>query len=159
MQTSNILSVVALGVSAASLAVSSYKAFVDRSRVRAKSILWGNDEDGYSFEVAAVNAGRRSVILTTLRGRYEDGSSMGESLRNDSQGVRLGEDEAFSERIKDEEDSILYHCLPPHSRIVDMWLEDTLGRRYNVRNAKKHLKRFFQSIEPETGAEPEKAPA
>ena len=57
-------------------------------------------------------------------------------------GVRLGENERFSESI-DESHHMLFD-QETGAAVTNLWFEDTLGRRYPVRNAKKHLKRFFK---------------
>jgi hypothetical protein len=142
MHTSEILSIVALAVSVTSLGLSAYMASRDRGKLRTKSTFYAAYE-GRSpvMRVEAVNAGRRPVILTVLGGYYENGDWSGTYIRDDTAGVRLGENEKFSEEI-----DRLHHMLFNHdtgAAVTDLWFQDTLGRRYRVEGAKKHLKQLL----------------
>jgi len=93
------------------------------------------------LRVEAINVGRRPIILTLFGGYYEDGHWRGTYIGDYKTGVRLGENEKFSEDIDD-----LHHMIFDHEEgvtVSDFWFEDTLGRRYPVKGAKKHLGQFF----------------
>jgi hypothetical protein len=80
--------------------------------------------------------------LTLFGGYYEDGNWSGTYIGDHKTGIRLGENEKFSEDIDD-----LHHMLFDHEKSVavsDFWFEDTLGRRYPVKRAKKQLEQFFK---------------
>jgi hypothetical protein len=138
-----IVSIIALVVSVGSLSVSTYVALRDRARLRAKSTFRNWENRPASIEVEAVSVGRRPVILTTIAGHYEDGDRCFTDIGEDKTGIRLQEHERFSEDLTDGPPDLLFH---PRSkaRLTDLWFEDTLRRRYRVKNAKKHLKRLFK---------------
>ncbi|PYK15326.1 MAG: hypothetical protein DME55_13810 [Verrucomicrobia bacterium] len=80
--------------------------------------------------------------MTLLGGYYEDGHWRGTYIGHHDKGVRLGENEKFSEDIDD-----LHHMLFDHEKgvtVSDFWFEDTLGHRYRVKEARKHLEQFFK---------------
>jgi hypothetical protein len=143
MPSSETISAFALVISVTSLGLSAYVALRDRGRVRTKSTFYAAFEDRpASMRVEAVNIGRRPVILTLFGGYYEDGHWRGTYISGYKTGVRLGENDRFSEDIDEQ-----HHMLFDHetgSAVTDLWFEDTLGRRYPVKGAKKHLKRFFE---------------
>jgi hypothetical protein len=138
-----IVSAFALLVSIGSFGVSGYVALRDRARLRATSTFsqWTNRPA--SIKVKAVNAGRRPVILTTLVGYYKDGDSCATDIREDNIGIRLQEHETFSADLTDGSSlDMLFHPISK-AKLTDLWFEDTLGRQYRVKKAKKHLKRLF----------------
>jgi hypothetical protein len=143
MPSPETISTAALAISVTSLALSTYIALRDRGRLRTKSTFYAAHEDRPpSIRVEAVNVGRRPVILTLFGGYYERGHWSGTYIGDHKAGVRLGEKERFSENIDN-----LHHMLFDHDTgtpVSDLWFEDTLGRRYRVKNAKKHLAQFFK---------------
>jgi hypothetical protein len=84
-------------------------------------------------------------------GHYEDGDSATTNIGDDKTGVRLQENEKFSTEVSEAHPSgihaldLLFH---PESRaaLTGLWFEDTLGRRYRVKGAKKHLKQLFKQF-------------
>src|SRR6266436_203467 len=150
MQTSDILSVIALGVSLASFAVSAYIVWSDRGRIRARSIFFPahKDEDSgkerpASMQVEAINLGRRTVILTLLSGEYEDGHTGGTYIGDYKKGIRLSENETFTEDVDQMHNLVFDHRNGV--ALVDLWFEDTPGRRYPVKGAKRDLDRLFKN--------------
>ena len=138
MRATDYLAIAAFLVSLTSLAFSIYFGFLDRSRLKASSRYYPPWEDSPAYiTVSAVNHGRRPIILTWLGGYYKDGNWEATGLGKNKIGLRLGENERFEETI-DSAHNILYNQT--ESRITDLWFEDTLGRRYKVKNAKKDLK-------------------
>lgn len=143
MPSSEIISAFAFAISVTSLGLSAYVALRDRGRVRAKSTFYAATEGRpASMRVEAVNIGRRPVILTLFGGYYENGCWSAVHIGDYKRGVRLEENERFRENIDG-----LHHMLfypETGAAVTDLWFEDTLGRRYRVRGAKKNLKRFFE---------------
>ncbi len=155
MTSFEILSVIALCVSAASLSLGIYLLARDRDRLRARSKFHPACK-GYPawMEVEAVNEGRRPIVLTTLVRDFADGSSASTQLAND-RGVRLDENELFSEDICTGSE-LLYNM--EGCAAIDLWFMDTRGRRYRIEDAKLHLERLlnkqnFLNIDPENGNE------
>jgi hypothetical protein len=143
MPSSETISVVALAISATSLSLSVYMALRDRGRLRTKSIFYAaHDGRPASMEVEAVNVGRRPVILRLVGGYYEDGGWNSQYIGDRKTGVRLEENERFSENIDDLRYMVIDH--ETGVAVTDLWFEDTLGRRYRVKGAKKHLEQFFK---------------
>ena len=139
-----IVSIIALVISIGSLSVYTYVALRDRARLRAKSTFQNWEHRPASVEVEAVNIGRRPVILTTIAGHYEDGDWCFTVIGGEKTGIRLQEHERFSEDITDGSRlDLLFHPISK-ARLTDLWFEDTLQRRYRVKNAKKHLKLLFE---------------
>jgi hypothetical protein len=146
MTNSEIISTIALCVSGVSLGVSTFTSFRDRGRLKATSKYYpaNEDEDGKWWRghilVEAVNTGRRPIILTVFGGNYENEGWCGTYLE-DKKGVRLGENERFTEQV-----NCNHRMLKHNSRdAIDLWFEDTLGRRYRVKHAKKHLRSLLRN--------------
>jgi hypothetical protein len=132
-----------------------YRAHKDRAHLRARSVIWGSrddpDDPSLSLEVKVVNAGRRPVILKAIRGGYEDGERMETGLGDQ---VVLSENETFSKRIGPNDElrnTFLEHAMT-HSKAVDIWFVDTLGRRWKIKNARGHIKLFLKSREEDEAA-------
>jgi hypothetical protein len=88
------------------------------------------------MRITIVNAGRRPLVVRLLVAIPEDGNWFGDYLGDYKTGLRLGEHE-HHEIIWRRQDVL---GGPVHDRIaVDLEVEDSLGRRYPVRDAKKNL--------------------
>jgi len=112
----------------------------DRGKLKAISELCKHEKYGTYLKVKAVNHGRRPILLTMLGTDLPDGSSYSTYLEN--QPIRLGENELFVEDIGF---NSFYVVSPDDYEIaINLWFEDTLGRRYKVKIAKKHLKKLFE---------------
>jgi len=144
VNATDYVAIAALLVSLTSLGFSIYFGFLDRSHLKASSKY--NPEWEHSsahITVSAVNHGRRPIILTLFGGTYEDGNWEGTSLEKDRAGLRLDENERFQETIRSGHDML--HSTLTGSRITDLWFQDTLGRRYKVKNSKKNVKLFWRN--------------
>ncbi len=138
MEPSLYLSAFALLISLISLAWSIHIGNRDKAKLKVSSKIYYQDS-GYPYiELNAVNHGRRPVILTILRARYADGTSVGRYL--DKDGKRLGESESFKQNITID-DGFTVYCDDEGDvkEAVDFCLEDTHGRLYRVQNVKRHL--------------------
>lgn len=145
MTNSDVISIVSLAVSVISAGITGYVVFIDRARVRARSLFYPAyiDEDGTkrsaSMRVDIVNMGRRPVVLTMMGGDFRDGWS-GTYMGEREKGIRLEENGKFTEDINGQHHVIWNREMDTAS---DLWFEDTLGRRYRVKHAKKHLEWLF----------------
>ena len=148
MVTSDVISIVSLAVSAVSLSVSGYVVFIDRARVRARSEFFPAHEDEdkrlrpASMRVEIVNMGRRPVVLTMMGGYYENNGWSGTYLGERDKGIRLEENGRFTEDIDRQHHVVWSREM---DAAIDLWVEDTLGRRYRVKGAKDHLNRLFKN--------------
>ena len=83
---------------------------------------------------------RHAAKPLTLR-YYTQGSAM--LLKSELAGLRLDENERFQETIRSGHDML--HSTLTGSRITDLWFQDTLGRRYKVKNSKKNVQLFWRN--------------
>ncbi len=93
------------------------------------------------MKVEVVNMGRRPVRLALFRGRYEGGGWSGRCLGDPDKGVLLTEGERFTENIEATDHMLLDR--ETGDAATDLWFEDTVGRRYAVRDARENLARLF----------------
>jgi hypothetical protein len=141
-----VLSIIALVISVASFGLSSYLAWRDRSRVQAKSVAHQHERTGEysSVFVTVTNAGRRPVTLRYLLGLYEDGSQGGQCLSQG--GVKLEEGE-FHELEFGKFDGIMING-DNMSDLVDVFLEDSAGKKHKVEGARKNIDMVRKSKHP-----------
>jgi hypothetical protein len=138
MKVSFYLSVCALLVSLFSLVWSIHIGRRDRGKIEATSrlIKYG---DTQCLEVKAVNCGRRPIILTMLWRDFK-GGAVGSYLKDHA--LRLGENEPFEITMRPGD---TYTMSQEGEEAIGLWFEDTVGRRYKVKNAKKNLKKLWES--------------
>ena len=150
MEISLYLSIGAIIIACISLFWSIYLGHRDRGNIKATSKICYTDIASYSekpptrysyLEIKAVNCGRRPVILSMLGTDYSDGS-WGDTLI-EKEGGHLGENEEYKKTVNAGDSDM----ISSKGKItVDFWFEDTLGRRYKVKNAKENLKNFGENI-------------
>lgn len=143
MMTPMALSIVALTVSIASLGWAIYIGSRDRGRLKAYCKAYGDTASGgiTHLEIRAVNHGRRPIILTMLVHSLSGGSWSGDHIEN----IRLCENEIHKIKLTYED---LYHFYPDEMEdeqmTVDLYLEDTLCRRFKVKDAKKNIRMLMK---------------
>lgn len=140
---------IALLISGLSFVLSFYAIRRDNEKLKARSWFFPSyfNEDNQlnvmrRIRIEAVNSGRRPIILTFLGVKYDDGHEKSVYLEHPD-GVHLNEKEKFTQ---DDED--LFSMLYDHengSAAVDMWFEDTLGKRHYIKGAKRHLELYFKN--------------
>lgn len=140
------ISIVALAVSIASFGLSSYLAWRDRSRLKAKSFAREHDRTGEysSVFVSVTNAGRRPIILRSLIGIYADGSKGGISLSES--GVKLQEGE-FYETEFGKFDGIMVNG-DEMSPLIDIVIKDSSGHYHKIENSRANVQLISQSKHP-----------
>ena len=144
MEASIYLSACAIGISFVSLAWAIHIGRRDRGKLKTSSRLrrfgLGPEDEEYEeyLEVKAVNCGRRPIILTMLGADFPNGGWIGGHIKDGM--LRLAENEAFTKDIRPgDPDTMPFEG----EEVIDLWFEDTLGRRYKVKDAKKNLKKLF----------------
>lgn len=140
MEISFYLSIFAILISCISLVWTIYVGYRDRGNIKATSKISysGPDSKYFHLQVKAVNYGRRAVILSMFGVDYSDGSWGGSYIeKKDS---RLAENEKYEITIRVGDSNTM---SPDGEIAVDFWFEDTLGRRYKVKNAKENLKKLW----------------
>lgn len=138
MTWAEIISVVALLVSIASLCSSFFFGLRDRARLVTGSRylpLW--EENPAHVCVSIVNAGRRPVILRMWVGAESTEKWEGHFLGEGTAGLRLGEHERYEFKLEQHD----LHAVTPDEdfQIEDLWFEDTLGRQHTVRDVRANL--------------------
>jgi len=146
MEPSFYLSVGAVLISFISLAWSIHVGNRDRAKLKATSIFYEPEspEEGAPYlEIKVMNYGRRPIILTGIGSEYPSGGWEWTSFLN-KKTVRLGENDKF-EQVIEAGDS---YTVEPFDgeKAIDLWFEDTLGRRYRIKNVKKDLKKLWGKI-------------
>lgn len=136
MTRAEFISVIALLVSVASVCFSVYFNFRDRAHLKTKSVYY-DDPDEYGSPVIkfdVVNAGRRPIVLRMWGGTEEGDKWTGTMLGTDGAGLRLAEHEVFEKRLHAAD----LEELTPDSEVSfrDLWVEDSLGRRHSIKDAK-----------------------
>ena len=140
------ISIVALDVSIASVGLSSYLAWRDRSRLKAKCFAREHEHTGEysSVFVSVTNAGRRPISLRWLAGIYADGSKS--RLFLSENGVKLQEGE-FYETEFGKFDGIMVNG-DDMSPLVDILIEDSAGHRHKIENSRANVQLVNQSKHP-----------
>ena len=139
LQTSDWLAVVALLLSIVSLGVSLYVTLLDRVKIKAFSTLYKKHElNPHTWiEVKIVNHGRRTAVLTRF-GRDIKGGGWEASLLNDKGlGLHLAENEFH--KLDLTSDQVFFVGPKNDEEYIDLWFEDSQGRRHRVKNARRHL--------------------
>ena len=144
MTRPEVISIVALLVSVATFAFWIYFNFRDRANIKTTSRFHAASESGSaSVDFTVVNAGRRPIILRMWSGTDEKGEWVGTFLGEGKSGLRLGEQERFDHSLARND---LFTQTPDEKIIIaDLWVEDTLGRRYEIKDAKKNLALLLNS--------------
>ncbi|EIU1411949.1 hypothetical protein FA362_25950 [Pseudomonas aeruginosa] len=173
-EISLIVSFSAAIISGLSLAVSIYSTHQDRARIHTRSEIFYDATRGLepapSMRVIIVNAGRRPIIMTRFVIISEQGNwftplrELGahelqevvtearlliEKFVAQNTSIRLSEGDIFELIIHHDDDRILYSFFEDSQREAkDIQIEDVLGRRYWIKDAKKNisnLKSFFSN--------------
>lgn len=137
MPSPTFISITALVVSIAGFALSSYLAWRDRANVQATSDVHVHDRTGEfsSISIYITNSGRRPVNIIYLWGKYEDKSEGG--IRLAEIGKKLNEGDIYElefgkfDRMMVSGDDL--------SGLVDIFIKDSAGRRYKVKDSKRNI--------------------
>jgi hypothetical protein len=141
MATSDVIASLALVVSVLSAAVTFYFHFRDRPDLILKSQFVSSYDPGTErIAISIVNAGRRPAILRMWAGEDTAGHWVGSYLGEGKAGLRLGENEHFEFSLPKQE----LQASTPDSEVefIDIWVEDSLGKRHQVKDAKANIARL-----------------
>ena len=94
-----------------------------------------------SLRVEAVNHGPEEVTIRALRGRYKDGKLCEIDLRTTDRKLMQGDRIARAIMPIDPIGG-LYDGLynEEGSELIDMWFEDTFGRKHKLKHVRKYLR-------------------
>ena len=147
MEISFYLSILAILISSISLIWSIYVGYRDRGNIKATSKIYYIELTSYSekpskkipnLKIKAVNCGRRPVILSMLGADYSNGLWGGSYIEKEV--GHLAENEKYEKTFNAGGSDTM---SPDGEEAIDFWFEDTLGRRYKVKNAKENLKKLW----------------
>lgn len=143
LQTSDVLSILAVLIALGSLGISLYSTVQDRPRLRIRSLYFTASEYGAArIQIVLVNVGRRPVILRMFGGYNSAGEHMGTILKSEQGGLRLAEHERY-EFIVRKEDVIDMTPDGEEFVYVQLWVEDSLGNRHPVPNSEGFIRRLL----------------
>lgn len=141
MGMSEALSIAALIISFFSFGFSLYVGLRDRAKLIAKSVfIPSSDFSAPHIKVMIANSGRRPLILRMLIAVNDEKLWFGQYLGDDKSGLRLGESE-HHEMIFEKED--LLGGVAGNLIAADLQIEDSLGNRHPVREAKNNLRKLL----------------
>jgi len=142
MVRAEIIATIALIVALCSLGFSIYLGIRDRGKLQAVSKFFPGSEYGSPhIRISIVNAGRRPIVLRMLVAVCDDDYWFGSYLGDHKSGLRLGEHEHHE--ITWEKDEFLGG--PEDDKIAgDLQVEDSLGRRHAVQDAKENIRRLLE---------------
>lgn len=131
MTTAEIISAISLFISLCAASSSLYFGLRDRAKLLVQAHMLQQ-----SLEVSIVNAGRRPIIVRMLVATDDSANYVCWFLGEKGQGLRLGEHERHDLILTD--DDFVAMSLPSDMDYPkDLWLEDTIGRRFHVTNARQ----------------------
>ena len=138
---SDVIASLALFVSVLSAGVTFYFHFRDRPNLILKSkFTSGYDPGAEHIVISIVNAGRRPAFLGMWAGDDDAGLWVGTYLGEGRNGLRLGENEHCEFSLPKYE---LWASTPDSEvTFMDIWVEDSLGKRYRVKDAKENIARL-----------------
>jgi hypothetical protein len=144
MTTATMMALIALIASIISAGFSIYFGTRDRARLHAFSHLYkGDDEHAPHIKVAAINKGRRPLILRMWGGADDKGEWVGTFIERERQGHRLGEHERFEITLENGDLGFELDEFDEVVEFTELWFEDSIGRRHRVNGSRQHIKEFW----------------
>jgi hypothetical protein len=142
METSTILSLIAVLISLGSAGISLWSLLRDRPRLQLHSHLAPANEYGPGqITFKAVNKGRKPVVLRLFGGDYEGEALLGTYLGEKGAGLRLGESDFFEKTIMADNSM----CMDLEGNfLIRVWVEDSTGRRYYFKKSTEQVKSLLQ---------------
>jgi hypothetical protein len=150
INSSDVISTLALAVATLSFGVSWWGTFRDRVSLKVTARIYGGGpEYGPEYmKIRVVNTGRRVAVLTMLGGELADGRWQGTGLGPSGVGLHLAESQFYENDFS--ADDIEATCPDAESEYVSLWFEDSHGRRHKVPNSEKLLKDLAATRAPST---------
>lgn len=139
-----ILSICVSGLAFVASILSLYLHFQDRSVLKIICKFMPGSEYGPAYiAVSIVNAGKRPLIIRMWGGTGENDKWIGNFLGEKRQGLRLGEKERHDMALKKDD----MFAISPGVEIIfkELWIEDSLGKRYVVPNSKEYVSKLINT--------------
>lgn len=142
MRLNEYIPYIALIVSVLSFITSFYFGFRDRVRVRATSTFYPPhpEYDRAHLVIRILNRGRRVAVLTMFGGDLADRSWQGENLGEKDRGLHLTEHQFYERKFYPEDIGAI--SPDSESEFVELWFEDSLGKRHKVKNSRKGIQQL-----------------
>lgn len=156
MSASEVIPYIALVISILSFITSFYLGFRDRVRVHATCKFYPEhpEYNRAHLVVRIVNRGRRVAVLTIFGGNLADGGWQGENLGAKERGLHLTEHEFFERKFYPED--IVAVAPDGESEFVELWFEDSVGKRHKVINSRKGIMQLKEAELKKVAAHPTK---
>ena len=138
-------STIALIFSGCSLCLSFWVIYRDRSKLSIISQFYeGSPEYGPNrFMVKAVNKGKRPIYIRAVGGKLKKNGWMSTHVGDTEFGKKLEEGQYIQQEFTIDD---IYTEGPDFSdEYVEMWIEDSLGKRYKIPKSKKYIKRLTRN--------------
>lgn len=143
----SIFSISALLISLASLVISIRSHLQDHGRIHAFSTFHEGQDEKYDppiLSISIINRGRRPVILRLLGGDIKPTGWSGTYYNYSKGGNRLGEGERHDQQLG-MEDLVSNDSEGNFNNFIDLWVEDTLGRRVKIKDARENIEKFWEN--------------
>jgi hypothetical protein len=151
MSSAEAISVLVPIIAVCAVALTAYFGFRDRARLRATTRFFpASEHNPIRIVVTLANAGRRPMILRLLGGSDSDGKESSQFLGDPKSGLRLGENERHVVTLE-KEDLVSFHQDAEGIFLESLWVEDSLGRRHQLRYAKANIKRVWSNDRKPSG--------
>ena len=136
---------VALVISGLSFVVSFWIAFRDRSRLHLKSKFIENHPEYGPDQIwfKATNKGRRPIYIRMVGGNLRTHGWVGTHIGETDFGLKLEEGQFYEAYWR--KSDIFADGPDFDDEYVDIWLEDSHGKRHKVPNSKKYIQKLKAS--------------
>jgi hypothetical protein len=139
-----ILSICVSGLAFITSILSLYLHFQDKPLLKIISKFVPGSEYGPAYvAVSIINAGKRPLIVRMWGGSDKNGEWIGQFIEKKREGFRLGEKERYDIALKKDD----MFVSSPGVDIVfnELWIEDSLGKRYAVPNSKEYVSKLLNT--------------
>lgn len=142
MNLNEYIPYIALAISILSFITSFYFGFRDRVRVQATCKFYPThpEYNRAHLSIRIVNRGRRVAVLTMFGGDLFDRTWQGENLGEKGRGLHLTEHQFYERKFYSED--IVAVSPDSESEFVELWFEDSLGKRHKVKNSRKGIQQL-----------------
>lgn len=142
MNMSEVLSVVAIGISLASLGWQIRTWSADRTKTSTRSRFYSGDEDREPGLLVAIAVdGPRPIVVRWLCMKREDGTWSGTSV-GEGKGIRLSNGDHYEETLRGND--LYSQDWETHEYLaaVDFYFEDSLGRKHFIKDCRENLQKL-----------------
>ena len=134
---------IALIISSLSLSLSFWAVFKDRNRLAISSQFIDAHPDYGPDRISfrAVNKGKRPIYLRAIGGKLEKGGWLNIHIGDGELGKKLEEGQNYEDEFKI--DDIEAEGPDFSDQFIELWIEDSLGRRHKIPKSRKFINRLI----------------